>query len=462
MNFDRSKIFQVISLLLSSIIGVGLNIIIGFLIPSMLDFDDFSKYRILMFYIGFIPILHVGYIDGILMKYSSISTEELDKYSFKKSLYIFSIIQLFITLIMSMIVYSTLGKSVYLYICFLIPFVNISGYITKVMVLKNKFKLISLFNLFLKIALVLTALIMMLLHIKNYYYLVYAVYITYILQIIIGYFSVIKNNEKSEEITFSSELKLIKTGFPIVSAYFISTFLLGLDRIFIERSGNLEEYAYYSFAYSLITIFITIFDSLTVLIFPMIMKMEKNKQIEFFETSKVILNILFSITIIFVILIFPMINIFIPKYNNSIIYFIILFPIIFIRLNYSIRIIPQINALAETKFALLYNIFCVFILSFLNFTIYILKLNFIFYGFATVIVLSALNYFLEKRIVTNFNMNTFRSESHQLMIIILFLIVYLNLNTYTYLFGVFLNIVMLYFFYKNNIIKITKKIKIKG
>ncbi|MGG1634054.1 oligosaccharide flippase family protein [Paenibacillus sp. NRS-1760] len=458
------KVMQIATLFFSSIVGILLNIIIGFIIPQTVTVEDYSSYRIYMFYIGFLPILHLGIADGLLLKFSKYKVEELRGINFKGLLFKFFCFQIIITVFFILISLSIGNINIYyLAIILSIPLVNISGYMAQILILCGKYKIISFSNLIIKLITVLALGIMIILDYKDYRILILAMMLAYSIQIIIGYFStkddIFKTGNNREKIDVK---QLIKIGFPIVLAYFISTLILGTDRMFIERSNNTYEYAMFSFAYSLITIFLTVLNSVNVVVFPTIMKMSIESRLGYYNYSRGILDVMLGISSICIILFSPIINLVIPKYSDSLQYFYLLFPVVFLRIHYSLRLWPHMNSLGKSKTVLIVNTVILLVSFLLNLIVFYLNLDFSYYAITTIISLYLMNVILESIIRKHENITKDFKLLYQFIIISLMLVTYINFDYTKYILFIIINLILtiwIYFKDTKNIINQFRKVK---
>ena len=63
----------------SNVINLLIGIITGFLVPAFLSLDQYAYLKTFTLYIGFVGILHFGFIDGLYIKYGGRKEKELDK-----------------------------------------------------------------------------------------------------------------------------------------------------------------------------------------------------------------------------------------------------------------------------------------------------------------------------------------------------------------------------------------------
>lgn len=74
MNLKKG-IIRVFSANLLQVISA---ILVGFFVPSILSINDYSYLKTYTFYIGYIGLLHLGFVDGMYIRYGGRKIEELD------------------------------------------------------------------------------------------------------------------------------------------------------------------------------------------------------------------------------------------------------------------------------------------------------------------------------------------------------------------------------------------------
>ena len=63
----------------SNVINLIVIIITGFLVPAFLSLDQYAYLKTFTLYIGYVGVLHFGFIDGLYIKYGGKRENDLDK-----------------------------------------------------------------------------------------------------------------------------------------------------------------------------------------------------------------------------------------------------------------------------------------------------------------------------------------------------------------------------------------------
>ena len=92
----KKDLFKVFS---SNFIKLIIGIITGFLVPGFLSLDQYAYFKTFTLYIGYVGILHFGFLDGIYIKYGGKYIDKVDKEELKGEHNFLIIFQLVISII---------------------------------------------------------------------------------------------------------------------------------------------------------------------------------------------------------------------------------------------------------------------------------------------------------------------------------------------------------------------------
>lgn len=93
----------VIRVLIANAITLVFSLLTNFILPKFLSVDSYSAIKTFQLYITYIGILHLGYEDGMYIKYGGKRAEEIDSNDLQVNLYTLRIFQLVMTIVMVLI-----------------------------------------------------------------------------------------------------------------------------------------------------------------------------------------------------------------------------------------------------------------------------------------------------------------------------------------------------------------------
>jgi len=308
MNLRRN----IIRIFSANFINLISSIVIGFIVPAILSIETYSYVKMYSFYITYVGVLHLGFIDGLYIKYGGKSIEEIDKGELKGEHNVLLISQLFITLII--VIISIICKDMILFLTAIsiIP-INILSFFNLLFQATGEFKKYSL-NLYLYTFLYLTFNVLLAIVFKVDSYLHYCI-ITIIANLIVVIFLEVKFYDKEVKAVYNRKfINNIKVGFFILLGNLSVLMFYAIDRWFIKIFFSTIDFGYYSFALSLLNIINILVNSISITLFN---HLSKNENINEIKKMKNYFLLLGGIASAAYFVLAAIISIFIPKYNPA-------------------------------------------------------------------------------------------------------------------------------------------------
>ena len=390
-----------IHVILMSFITLISGIITTLIIPLLLSVEEYGLYKIFTFYLMFLPVLGFGLIEGAYVNYGDKEQKELRNTDLKKIILQFIAIQIIISIILYLVYNHTQLNKVYIYIIWIIIPYNLVLFYNKILTTTLNFKFFSMTNnanrFFLLASLLVLWKIDMLSNVSIMwsYLLIYSVQLLITAMFLKDIFKR-KNNEVSsvEEIGIKQNLII---GIPFMLSFYIGQFALGLDRIFIEYFNDIAEYSYYAFSYSMISVFIVLINSVNSLVYPYLVRINKENWPRVYCLLTFIINSMFAILIIALGPLVLVIQKILPQYVDAIPVFYLMIPIILLRSQYVLKHWQYYNLLKKQQSLLFINIFILILVFILNYYVMKSKLDYTYYAMMTLIAFWVWNSINEKR-----------------------------------------------------------------
>ena len=251
MNLKKSilKVFSVNFLQLIS------SLIIGFIIPEILSLDDYANLKTYTLYVSYIGLFHLGFLDGLYIKYGGKKINDINKGELKSEHNFLIIFQLIISIILCLI--SILLKNVVLtlFSISILP-IMIQAFHKYIFQATGEFnsysKIMNIYTIVYTILNVILALIF-----KNKDYVLYCLttFIANFVSVIVFEYKFLKKyKEKDCRIDKNNILKNIKVGFFVLLGNLSVVGLFGIDKWFVKLFLSTEDFAYYSFAVSMLNL----------------------------------------------------------------------------------------------------------------------------------------------------------------------------------------------------------------
>ena len=268
---------------ISNIIRLVAGMAIGLVIPKFLSIEDYGYYKTYTLYMTYIGLFSLGLIDGIYLKYGGMDYNELDRNKFRcyiKALFYLQLIISVIIFVVSFFFFKGESKIIFISIAVNLTAQQLLTYFASVSQLSSQFNILSIFNIFWSILTLIGVGLIYIIPNANYFiYIIIVVSTNYILLLyyFIKYKEIIFGKSNSIRSEKDEIISLSKLGLPLLIANLVSTLILSCDRIFVERLYDTNIYAFYSFAYSLFSIANTFITAVSMVLYPMLKKMNGDK-----------------------------------------------------------------------------------------------------------------------------------------------------------------------------------------
>lgn len=270
---------NIISVGFVNILSVVSGLILGFIIPSVLSIEGYSYLKTYTFYVSYVGILHFGFIDGMYLKYGGKSFEDVNKEELKCEHRIFFIIQLLVTFIAILASIFLKDKILFIVALTIIP-VNILSFNRSFFQATGQFKKYTNMMYFYIIFYFFGNLILIFLFNSDNY--MYYCIVTLIANLVVAIYLEKKLFEvfkKVDNIYFKDVWKNIKTGFFVLLGNFSVLIFCAIDRWFIKLFYSVEDFAYYSFAISVINIMNVLINCISITMYNYIARNYDEKRI---------------------------------------------------------------------------------------------------------------------------------------------------------------------------------------
>lgn len=325
-NIGHMTIAQLFVMVLS----IGMSVFV----PKFVGISEFSYWQLFIFYASYTGCLHFGLNDGIYLKQGGKQMNDNDKINISNQLW-FSIA---FQCIMLLGLYSILSftndsvdrKIIYLYICIYAIVNNIFNYCGSVLQSINHIKNYSKYLLIDKIFVILYIFVILLCHRKDYDFLIWG-YIggrSLALSILLyNYRPIFLCSLSFKKNVIRKMFSNVAIGYNLMIANIASAFILGVGRFVVDIHYPIEVFGKVSFAFTLTGFVLALISQVGNSVFPILASKGKEFHKKLFPSLEAFLQLLLPICYLAYPIIYSLIYFYLPQYNESLSYFIILFPL---------------------------------------------------------------------------------------------------------------------------------------
>ena len=262
---------SLLKVLTANFISLLAGVINGFLVPKFLKIDQYAMLQLYTLYSGYLGILSFGFVDGVYLKYGGKEKVMLDQAELKYEHNFFLIFQIIMS--MPILLLAILKKNfVILAIALSVVPVSIQGYFSFLYQSLGEMGMFAKIKILHPLIILISNLVLIfLIRINNYMPFVAAI----LLSNYMVYFILEMGYLRSTKAVQSKRTKvnpLFQSGFLIMLGNLSSMFFYSIDRWFVKFLLPIENFSYYSFAVSMMSIILVLVSSVAMTFYPYLSK----------------------------------------------------------------------------------------------------------------------------------------------------------------------------------------------
>lgn len=335
---NKGLVKNIINLMISNLISLMISVLSSFITPVILGHDGYGYYKIFSLYTTYVPLLHIGFIDGILIRNAGKKIEDISFKKFRTYTLFLLIFELFLSIVMSifacLINIPQINREIIIAIAiysFLLNALTYFQFFSKCIMRFSELASIARLQSFINLFFLLLALYLYKFTAFNVNVTYYMFYMNFAVFILLCYYFVrYKKIILGERKTLVSQFKNIRVffrvGFAIMISYQITMVMVNADNQFISMFFKVSEYGKYAFAYSLAALLLTVFNAVSSVMLPYMKKVGKSAVVSNHDSNIAVMNAIVFFVIASYYPIAWIVNNFIASYSESVQYLSVVFP----------------------------------------------------------------------------------------------------------------------------------------
>ncbi len=346
---------------LAQIISVTISFVTTLIVPKFIDEYQYSYWQTYVLYVGYVGVLHFGLLDGLVLRYSKYDYEELDKPRLRSQFIVLLIFTSVITGLVAIISLSVLNypnKIIFLLVAVGIISKNIVTYSSYMFQITNRINKYVFLTIAQRLTYGVCVVVLLLLRVNNFYWYCMADLLGDAVGFTIGAIfnrGLFLGKSISVKETFS-ELKLnASSGIILMMANWSSMLMIGSAKMLIQWRWDELLFGKIAFAFSISNIFLIFVSAISVVMFPSLQRIDPDKLPDLYKTVRGMLSPLLFFMMIFYFIGYWILNLWLPKYSESLVYLGILLPIIIYSSKVSLLTNNYLKVYRKEKLMLLAN-----------------------------------------------------------------------------------------------------------
>lgn len=275
---NSKAIMSIFNVSVSNLIKLLSGVLAAFLIPKIMGIEDYGVYKTFTLYATYVGVFQIGFTDGIYLKYGDKNFNSLDKNKFSCfSLFFIGSQLLFCFIFFCVGLFFFNGKYQFLVLSlalFLLT-TNSIAYYQMISQITLRFDELSIRNIVQSLLNSLSIVGLFIIYkyktelISFEWYIIIVITINSVLLIwyMVTYRS-ITFSKPTISGAMTEIISCIRYGLPLMIANLCSTFILLVDRQFVNILFDNETYAIYAFSYNLLALITTVTSAISVVLYP--------------------------------------------------------------------------------------------------------------------------------------------------------------------------------------------------
>jgi len=311
-------------------VGFVLNLVLPKYIPQL----QYAHWQTYVLYVGYVGILHFGLLDGIVLRYAQFDYDELDKPRIRSQFKLLLLITAFLSMLSICIAYLVadgISKFIFIYVAIGIITKNLFTYTSYTFQITNRISKYALLIVSQKLFYGVSVIALLFNHIDdfNLYCIadlcgdLFACAIGYLYNRQLYFGKTLSISEAIQEFWVNTS-----SGIKLLIANWSSILLLGTSKMLVQWHYDAITFARYSFAFSLCNLFLAFVAAVSVVLFPSLKRMDKDKLPLIYDNVRSIISILLIAALLLYYPCFVILSIWMPQYADSLVYWGIMLPMI--------------------------------------------------------------------------------------------------------------------------------------
>ena len=357
-KFAKNVVYSIIA----QIISLAVSFVLTLIVPKFIDEYQYSYWQAYVLYVGYVGVLHFGLLDGLVLRYSKFDYEELDKARLRSQFIVLLVFTSVITLAMALISLSVLdypNKIIFLLVAVGIITKNIVTYSSYMFQITNRINKYVFLTISQRLSYGLFVGLLLILKVNDFYWFCIADLFGDAVGFTIGAIfnrGLFLGKSIALKDAFAELKTNVSSGIILMMANWSAMLMIGSAKMLIQWHWDELLFGKVSFAFSVSNIFLVFVTAISVVMFPSLQRIEEDKLPDLYKTVRGMLSPILFFMMLFYFVGCWILNLWLPKYSESLVYLGILLPIIIYSSKVSLLTNNYLKVYRKEKLMLLANV----------------------------------------------------------------------------------------------------------
>lgn len=365
----------------SNLLSLTISTLIVLIVPKLIGVEDYGYWQLYIFYTSYIGFLHFGWNDGIYLRYGGDEYNDLDKKLFFSQFCLLVAFQLFICFIIFVSTYvfvqDTNRAFIFEMTAVALVITNARYMLLFILQATNRIKSYAKITMLDRIIYIILIIFLIVIGLKEYKLMIIADLIGKGISLVFAVYcckEIVMRKATDFYFSIHETILNISVGSKLMLSNIASKFIVGIVRLGIERTWDIETFGKISLTLSVSNMVMLFINAVGIVMFPILKRINQKTLPSIYVTMR---DILMPISLGVLIAYYPLklvLCFWLPDYAEGLRYMAILFPVVVFEGKMSLLINTYLKVYRMEKKILLINIITVIASAILSiFTTLILK-----------------------------------------------------------------------------------------
>lgn len=335
MNSKARNFIKNFSYTLSSnLISLVISTLVVLVVPKLIGVEKYGYWQLYLFYTSYVGFMHLGWIDGIYLRYGGKDYAELDKKVFFSQFYMLLITQVIVAgmiLILSGI-FQAPGDKLFIFqmtaICLVIS--NMRYMLIFILQGTSRIKEYAFITMMDRVIYAALIVLFLVFSVRDYKLMIIADLIGKLISFFYSVYcckEIVFQKLTNVYLTTSEMIRNISVGIKLMFSNIASTLVIGVVRFGIERSWDVATFGKVSLTLTISNLLMLFINAIGIIMYPILRRTDEKKLPGFYMTMRNILMVVMFGFLVFYHPIRVVLTAWLPQYKESLMFMALIFPL---------------------------------------------------------------------------------------------------------------------------------------
>lgn len=347
---------------MSNLLAFLVSTLVIIIVPKLIGIEDYGYWQLYLFYASYVGFMHLGWNDGIYLRYGGVEYEKLEKKVFFSQFISLMFSQVLLGGIIAIItgIFSQDGNRSFILYMVLIAMVLNNTRLMLLFILQatSRIKEYAQITMLDRIIYLVLIVVFLFAGIRDYRIMILADLAGKFASLLLSMIScrdIVFRKIQEFSFTFQETFTNISSGVKLMFANIASMLIIGIVRFGIERTWNVATFGKISLTLSISNMMMLFINAVGIIIFPILRRTDSKKLPEIYTTMRDLLMTMLLGALIFYYPIKALLSVWLPQYAESLLYMALVFPMFLYEGKMALLINTYLKTLRKEKAMLQIN-----------------------------------------------------------------------------------------------------------